>query len=126
VAPRVGLTSENKVVEAAGIEFPSVTSTDYQLPGGSAKQLRRSMFLRCTSSASESLQPRQRASDRLALDLRVDRDGTNCPGGNVPCASSVKIVGMSEQPTRPLPRLRFPNGIDADGHLLEPPDLWER
>ncbi|MEE8558930.1 MAG: amidohydrolase family protein [Myxococcota bacterium] len=27
---------------------------------------------------------------------------------------------------KPLPRLEFPNAIDADGHVLEPPDLWER
>jgi predicted TIM-barrel fold metal-dependent hydrolase len=26
----------------------------------------------------------------------------------------------------PLPRLEFPGGVDADGHVLEPPDLWER
>jgi predicted TIM-barrel fold metal-dependent hydrolase len=25
-----------------------------------------------------------------------------------------------------LPRLDYPGGIDADGHILEPPDLWER
>ncbi len=25
-----------------------------------------------------------------------------------------------------LPRLEVPGGIDADGHVLEPPDLWER
>jgi predicted TIM-barrel fold metal-dependent hydrolase len=25
-----------------------------------------------------------------------------------------------------LPRLRHPGAIDADGHVLEPPDLWER
>ncbi len=25
-----------------------------------------------------------------------------------------------------LPRLSIPGGVDADGHLLEPPDLWER
>jgi len=33
---------------------------------------------------------------------------------------------MTEAATRPLPRLRYAKGIDADGHLLEPPDLWER
>jgi predicted TIM-barrel fold metal-dependent hydrolase len=27
---------------------------------------------------------------------------------------------------RPLPRLELPGAIDADGHVLEPPDLWER
>jgi predicted TIM-barrel fold metal-dependent hydrolase len=27
---------------------------------------------------------------------------------------------------KPLPRLEFPGGVDADGHVLEPPDLWER
>jgi predicted TIM-barrel fold metal-dependent hydrolase len=27
---------------------------------------------------------------------------------------------------RELPRLEYPGGIDADGHVLEPPDLWER
>jgi predicted TIM-barrel fold metal-dependent hydrolase len=26
----------------------------------------------------------------------------------------------------PLPRLDHPGAIDADGHLLEPPDLWDR
>ncbi len=25
-----------------------------------------------------------------------------------------------------LPKLGYPGGVDADGHLLEPPDLWER
>jgi predicted TIM-barrel fold metal-dependent hydrolase len=25
-----------------------------------------------------------------------------------------------------LPRLAHPGGVDADGHVLEPPDLWER
>ena len=25
-----------------------------------------------------------------------------------------------------LPRLSYPGAVDADGHLLEPPDLWER
>jgi predicted TIM-barrel fold metal-dependent hydrolase len=25
-----------------------------------------------------------------------------------------------------LPRLSHPGGVDADGHVLEPPDLWER
>ncbi len=25
-----------------------------------------------------------------------------------------------------LPRLEFPGGVDGDGHVLEPPDLWER
>ena len=25
-----------------------------------------------------------------------------------------------------LPRLTYPGGVDADGHVLEPPDLWER
>ncbi len=25
-----------------------------------------------------------------------------------------------------LPRLRYPGAIDADGHVLEPPDMWER
>jgi predicted TIM-barrel fold metal-dependent hydrolase len=25
-----------------------------------------------------------------------------------------------------LPRLEFPGGVDADGHVLEEPDLWER
>jgi predicted TIM-barrel fold metal-dependent hydrolase len=33
---------------------------------------------------------------------------------------------MSEQLVHRLPRLRYSNGIDADGHVLEPPDLWER
>jgi predicted TIM-barrel fold metal-dependent hydrolase len=33
---------------------------------------------------------------------------------------------MTQDSPRPLPRLRYPNAIDADGHLLEPPDLWER
>jgi predicted TIM-barrel fold metal-dependent hydrolase len=27
---------------------------------------------------------------------------------------------------KPLPRLEFDGGVDADGHLLEPPDLWEQ
>ena len=27
---------------------------------------------------------------------------------------------------KPLPRLPYPGAVDADGHLLEPPDLWER
>jgi len=27
---------------------------------------------------------------------------------------------------KPLPRLDLDGGVDADGHLLEPPDLWER
>ena len=27
---------------------------------------------------------------------------------------------------KPLPRLEYPGGVDADGHILEPPDLWER
>jgi predicted TIM-barrel fold metal-dependent hydrolase len=26
----------------------------------------------------------------------------------------------------PLPRLPYPGAVDADGHVLEPPDLWER
>ena len=26
----------------------------------------------------------------------------------------------------PLPRLEYPGGVDGDGHILEPPDLWER
>ena len=25
-----------------------------------------------------------------------------------------------------LPRLRHAGGVDGDGHVLEPPDLWER
>ncbi len=25
-----------------------------------------------------------------------------------------------------LPRIRFPGAVDGDGHVLEPPDLWER
>ena len=25
-----------------------------------------------------------------------------------------------------LPRLKYPGAVDADGHVLEPPDLWER
>ena len=25
-----------------------------------------------------------------------------------------------------LPRLRYPGGIDADGHVVEPPDMWQR
>ena len=25
-----------------------------------------------------------------------------------------------------LPRLRYPGGVDADGHVVEPPDMWER
>ena len=25
-----------------------------------------------------------------------------------------------------LPRLEFDGGVDGDGHVLEPPDLWER
>ena len=25
-----------------------------------------------------------------------------------------------------LPKLGYPGGVDADGHVLEPPDLWER
>jgi len=25
-----------------------------------------------------------------------------------------------------LPRLSHPGGVDGDGHVLEPPDLWER
>ena len=25
-----------------------------------------------------------------------------------------------------LPRLSYSGGVDADGHLLEPPDLWQR
>ena len=25
-----------------------------------------------------------------------------------------------------LPRLEFPGGVDGDGHVLEPPDLWQR
>jgi predicted TIM-barrel fold metal-dependent hydrolase len=33
---------------------------------------------------------------------------------------------VSESPTGTLPRLRYAKGIDADGHVLEPPDLWER
>ena len=27
---------------------------------------------------------------------------------------------------KPLPRIELPGGIDADGHILEPPDLWLR
>jgi len=27
---------------------------------------------------------------------------------------------------KPLPRLPFPGAVDADGHVLEPPDLWQR
>ncbi len=27
---------------------------------------------------------------------------------------------------KPLPRLSFPGAVDGDGHILEPPDLWER
>jgi predicted TIM-barrel fold metal-dependent hydrolase len=27
---------------------------------------------------------------------------------------------------KPLPRLRYDGAIDADGHVLEPPDLWEQ
>jgi predicted TIM-barrel fold metal-dependent hydrolase len=26
----------------------------------------------------------------------------------------------------PLPRLPFPGAVDGDGHILEPPDLWQR
>ena len=33
---------------------------------------------------------------------------------------------MSPQLSGQLARLRYPGGIDADGHVLEPPDLWER
>jgi predicted TIM-barrel fold metal-dependent hydrolase len=33
---------------------------------------------------------------------------------------------MSEHASGRLARLRYPGGIDADGHILEPPDLWER
>ncbi len=33
---------------------------------------------------------------------------------------------MSDDPSGRLARLRYPGGIDADGHVLEPPDLWER
>jgi len=33
---------------------------------------------------------------------------------------------MSEHTSGQLARLRYPGGIDADGHILEPPDLWER
>ena len=25
-----------------------------------------------------------------------------------------------------LPRLRYEGGVDADGHVLEPPDIWRR
>jgi len=27
---------------------------------------------------------------------------------------------------KPLPRIEYPGVVDADGHILEPPDLWER
>lgn len=27
---------------------------------------------------------------------------------------------------KPLPRLAFDGGVDGDGHVLEPPDLWQR
>ena len=27
---------------------------------------------------------------------------------------------------KPLPRIEYPGVVDADGHVLEPPDLWER
>ena len=27
---------------------------------------------------------------------------------------------------KPLPRLPFPGAVDGDGHVLEPPDLFER
>jgi len=27
---------------------------------------------------------------------------------------------------KPLPRLPFPGAVDGDGHVLEPPDLWQR
>ena len=25
-----------------------------------------------------------------------------------------------------LPRMPYPGGVDGDGHIMEPPDLWER
>ncbi len=34
---------------------------------------------------------------------------------------SVKLQGM-----KPLPRLPFSDAVDGDGHVLEPPDLWQR
>jgi len=27
---------------------------------------------------------------------------------------------------KPLPRLPFSGAVDGDGHVLEPPDLWQR
>lgn len=27
---------------------------------------------------------------------------------------------------KPLPKLKYPGAVDADGHVLEPPDIWER
>ncbi len=33
---------------------------------------------------------------------------------------------MSESGAGALHRLKYDGGIDADGHILEPPDLWER
>ena len=37
-------------------------------------------------------------------------------------------TGFREYPgiMKPLPRLPFPGAVDGDGHILEPPDLWQR
>ena len=34
--------------------------------------------------------------------------------------------GAAKQALEKLPRLPYAGGVDADGHVLEPPDLWER
>ena len=36
------------------------------------------------------------------------------------------MLEMTNTAPGQLPRLSYPHAIDADGHLLEPPDLWER
>ena len=35
-------------------------------------------------------------------------------------------IGQRRPRMKPLPRLRYDGAIDADGHVLEPPDLWEQ
>src|SRR6185369_7779107 len=62
----------------------------------------------------------------------VDENGrhgailTGCVEPRTAPSSRVELAAPPSYCKRMLPRLSYDGAVDADGHVLEPPDLWDR
>ena len=54
------------------------------------------------------------------------QQGSAVRAGARPASTRAASEPPRGEPVKALPRLSLPGGVDGDGHVLEPPDLWER